>query len=419
MNKKYKRIVGILGVIFGCIVILLIFVQYQSKKTQTILDLSKEQKVSDFDILCNVLDEGYPFWKEAIQAGVKKEEIYTAYRNAVANTKTDIEFFKEIDSFLKNFGGIGHLSVLDGSMYRQYMEAYSAGNGIFSELEFKKVQPLIAVLTNPLSQTTYDLLDQSHSGFRSTVGLKKKYVNESHSVGTESTSKLVTKLYEDKNCAYVKIDDFHLLNYESHNKFLKEFFADISNIPNLIIDLRENRGGSDLYWLDLLVKPNAKEKLSSEKYYFFNLNEITQNYVCANEVSAREIVTVPEPYLSDYKNMFSHYIVEETSLDASEHPYQGKIWVLVSEKVYSSSENFVMFCKNTGFATLIGTPTGGDGGIADPILVALPNSGLIIRFSMFYGTNADGSGNEANGTIPDISISSGEDALEKCLELIE
>lgn len=59
-----------------------------------------------------------------------------------------------------------------------------------------------------------------------------------------------------------------------------------------------------------------------------------------------------------------------------------------------------MFCKNSGFATLVGTTTNGDGGVADPLLLALPNSGLLIRFSIFYGLNADGAGNEATGTTP-------------------
>ena len=46
-------------------------------------------------------------------------------------------------------------------------------------------------------------------------------------------------------------------------------------------------------------------------------------------------------------------------------------------------------------------------------------SGLIVRFSIFYGLNGDGSGNEANGTKPDIIISENEDALTKCLEQID
>jgi len=110
-------------------------------------------------------------------------------------------------------------------------------------------------------------------------------------------------------------------------------------------------------------------------------------------------------------------VIDEETIHPSKksNGFNGKVWLLTSPIVYSSSENFVMFSKNTDFATLVGTPTGGDGGVADPILFSLPNSGLIIRFSMFYGLNSDGTGNEANGTIPDIKIDNDEDALARTL----
>lgn len=40
---------------------------------------------------------------------------------------------------------------------------------------------------------------------------------------------------------------------------------------------------------------------------------------------------------------------------------KGKLWMLVNENVYSSSEYAAMFTKATGFATLVGRTTGGDG----------------------------------------------------------
>lgn len=44
--------------------------------------------------------------------------------------------------------------------------------------------------------------------------------------------------------------------------------------------------------------------------------------------------------------------------------------------VYSASESFAVFCQETGFATLVGSPTGGDGiGALDPVFLQLPNSG--------------------------------------------
>jgi len=210
-----------------------------------------------------------------------------------------------------------------------------------------------------------------------------------------------------------------LTNYQKDKEILESFFEEITDIPNLIIDLRDNSGGSDLYWRDLIVKPNAKGNMTSERYFLFNKSEITDNYVSALEISESEIDELPELLLSQYKNCFTHYTTDTDIFEVAENPYSGTIWVLIDDTVYSSSENFVMFCKNTGFATLVGTPTNGDGGMADPLLVSLPNSGLIVRFSMFYGLNGDGSGNEANGTKPDIIISENEDALTKCLEQID
>ena len=38
---------------------------------------------------------------------------------------------------------------------------------------------------------------------------------------------------------------------------------------------------------------------------------------------------------------------------AKPSPFRGRIWVLVDESVYSASESFVLFCQQTGFATLV------------------------------------------------------------------
>ncbi len=94
-----------------------------------------------------------------------------------------------------------------------------------------------------------------------------------------------------------------------------------------------------------------------------------------------------------------------------------KKWVLTSERVYSSADKFANFCKRTGWATIIGTRTGGDGLGSTPVLLMLPDSGLLIRFSAEVGENPDGSMNAAVGTLPDVVCKS-KDAFDRCLELI-
>ena len=81
----------------------------------------------------------------------------------------------------------------------------------------------------------------------------------------------------------------------------------------------------------------------------------------------------------------------------------AKRWVLVDKTVYSSSEEFVCFCKATGWATVIGTQTGGDGLGFNPVLRLLPDSGLLIQFSMDAGENPDGT-MSIEGTVPDVFL---------------
>lgn len=396
----------------------LLFLQSQRQKNETILNLTTAQKLSDFEALCTILDESYPFWNEAEQAGIDKDSLYDMYRSNIEKTKTDIEFFKEMNYFLREFQGMGHLSVLDGYMYRLYTDTVSASEGMLTEKEAQAIEPLITVLTNPVCQNTYELLDQSHEGFRSTIGLKEEYQTASSTVDSEETPQLVTDILSGSNVAYLQIPTFELANYQRDQAVLTDFFAEIKDIPNLIIDLRGNGGGSDLYWEDLLVKPNAKKSLISERYYLLNMNQTTSGYVSASGFLLEPLASTKETFLSEYTGTFSHYITDTTTFETADNPYPGKIWLLVNEDVYSASENFAIFCKNTGFATVVGTTTGGDGGIADPMLFPLPNSGLIVRFSVFYGLNADGSGNEAIGTIPDIAVAETEDALDRCLTII-
>ena len=71
--------------------------------------------------------------------------------------------------------------------------------------------------------------------------------------------------------------------------------------------------------------------------------------------------------------------------------------------VYSSAEMFVDFCKATGWATVVGTHTAGDGIGFDPVLTLLPDSGLLFRFSMVAG-EASGGAMSLEGTEPELVL---------------
>jgi C-terminal processing protease CtpA/Prc len=62
--------------------------------------------------------------------------------------------------------------------------------------------------------------------------------------------------------------------------------------------------------------------------------------------------------------------------------FKGKIYLLVDSSVYSASEGLAAFAKGTGFAKVVGSRTGGDGLGMDPLVVALPNSGMCSGFPL-------------------------------------
>ena len=105
--------------------------------------------------------------------------------------------------------------------------------------------------------------------------------------------------------------------------------------------------------------------------------------------------------------------------EPSNFKFGGKIWVLINRKCYSASDAFAAFCKQTGFANLVGENTGGSGLLAlHPVYLKLPKSGMIIKYDMFYTLNPDGSNNAETGTKPDYPVKQ-KHALEACLEIIE
>lgn len=104
-----------------------------------------------------------------------------------------------------------------------------------------------------------------------------------------------------------------------------------------------------------------------------------------------------------------HYFIEALG---SEKRFKGKIELLVDENSYSATDTFAAFCKRSGFARVVGRPTGGDGVCCIPVYFSLPASGLILRLNMVYGLNEDGASNERFGTPPDLLSQDSASALQ-------
>jgi len=98
--------------------------------------------------------------------------------------------------------------------------------------------------------------------------------------------------------------------------------------------------------------------------------------------------------------------------------FEGEIFLLVDGGVFSSSGIWADFCKRTGWATLVGRTTATQGMGSDPGIVCLPESGILVRYPIDSGINADGTFNGEVGVRPDVRIP-GKNRTERLHNLLE
>ncbi|WP_170240240.1 S41 family peptidase [Thermosediminibacter litoriperuensis] len=234
--------------------------------------------------------------------------------------------------------------------------------------------------------------------------LKSSAITAVNNVNKKDSS-IQTHIIEEGKIAYLKIFSFNSRYVESDREKIREFLETVKDYPYLIIDIRGNGGGSTTYWEQNIVSPLSNKRLSMKFYCAFKDGDYIKPFIGAKYWFLKRIDELPvnKNYPPEIGESLLCY--GEVNYDISpESPvgFKGRIFLLVDEGVYSSAESFAAFAKATKWATLVGTRTGGDGIGIDPAFVALPNSGLIVRFALEMGLNPDGSANYEFATAPDI-----------------
>lgn len=134
------------------------------------------------------------------------------------------------------------------------------------------------------------------------------------------------------------------------------------NDAPLIIDLRDNPGGSDVYIYEFLRGLFGVEPCYSCRF--------VQRYSpLFREALKRQ--SIPARYMGD---------VEITEDDAVPIESRKPIYVLINEKTCSSGESAVAYLKTVSSAVTVGTHTGGAFSFGNCVRVWLPNSHLPVYF---------------------------------------
>lgn len=367
------------------------------------LGLTAAQRQEDFEVFERELREGYPCWGLLEREGVDYEAIFDEYREMVAQDDSDFSLMSAVYSAIWRLGGEGHLQMIEPDQYEDFQSGYEGDEtrALWHE-----------TVNNPVSRENYPkMLEmwEEDSGAEGSEGI------------AETPDNVTTLIIEEGKIAYLKIDSFYG-TYEADRERVTAFLDEVRGYEHLIIDITQNSGGSDYYWMDLLAAPLANEKLSGTNYALVRCGEMVAKYL-QNEYPGDELHPIdglpklPKLEARD-REIATHYVENTLTVEPTGDGFGGKIWLLVGERVYSAAEAFTVFCKDTVFATIVGAPTGGDGIGIDPVIFALPNSGILVRYSALFGLNADGTSNEEYGTLPDIQSPEGESALVTALRVI-
>ena len=397
--------------------------------------LSKEQRLADFESLCDGLRENYPYVKLAKrQAGADLDVLEKDYRTKVEQCTCDDVFYDVLKDFIGEFSFTGHLD-LWGRRYES--ELASKREFVKEPGQAIRYKPYVDALDNPVSNRTYASMTKYYQEMECRMEEKRTKENGGargeaaeaasavETVEEEAPANVETKILEQGKTAYVFIDAFDFEQMEADRKILLPFYEEVGDYENLIIDITNNLGGSMRYFDELVTAPLTKKTLTVPGYQLFKDGENNETFLRIKEGAASELYqpvselpAMPELNREDAADC-DWFWREDYVVEPAGDGFDGKIWLLVSENNYSSAEYAAMFSKESGFATLVGRTTSGDGIGTEPVYLILPNSGLVVQYSPMYGVTADGVGSEACGTVPDIVSPEGESALETCLRQIE
>ncbi|WP_299680931.1 S41 family peptidase [uncultured Tenacibaculum sp.] len=373
--------------------------------------LTTKEKIEDFEFLYKELKESYPYFH--INKRLNNIDWLSnknLYLDNVLKTKNDKEFLNAINEILDDLNN-DHTDIYPTLIYDYFLKAYQRG---FKKYGLYKAYVEELEKTNTIKTNYWSLIDKE---------LKKIEVSNKNLKETEKEVNLIVDEKKEDSIAIIKIRSFSYDLIEQDSEKLQIFFQNkLNDYSSLIIDIQGNKGGDTSYWSDNIISYLIKDTLKYTVNYGYKTSErikrFKPDYFKKNgSYKDLGLEKIPQELKSQEYLIYS---TKHKINPKSNQRYQGKVFLLVDKEVYSSAEALAHFFKTTKIGMVIGERTNGDGVGTDPLLLTLPNSGLVVRFTGEMGLNPDGSANEETKTIPDILISakSPEERLNNLLSEI-
>lgn len=369
------------------------------------IELTKEEKLEDFEYLSRTLKSNYPYFEINKRLyGVDWIGNEESYRERIKESEGDLQFCQILKSIMKDLN-YKHARVLDDFEYVYFLSLYRNVNA----------EPWI------------DVLEESPVRDRYSYAVEEICENAVVEIQPHQDN-LTLETCEEISTAYIKIKSFDQFNIENDWQEMQPFIEELDGYQSLIIDIRGNTGGDSHYWSDYLVPELIYEPTEFTQYFCFRGGAYAEGFIkyemgvdycemeaidkMKNEIS---LSNEPSNLLSDFK----YYVKRTDVIEPVDHEgYQGDIYLLVDQSVFSSSDKFVQFAQDTEFAYIIGESTSGEGSGFDCVFLSLPNSGYVVCFPVAMVLSSDGTNREEVRVTPDLETE-GSLALEEAIKLIK
>lgn len=338
--------------------------------------------VEDLKYFFNVCEENYPYY-ELVREDINQND----YINKAKKCKTDDEFLKLLSDVTNEFNDVGHMRVFNAWIYYYFYISY---NQAVEKGLIDKDDPNFLIVSN--AKKYYDKYDNDKTYFK----VKQEY--------NRASSNLEKNIfcYDMEGIPIVTIRSFAEEYRKNDIAYIDKFLSKY-NGNSIVFDIRDNGGGSDYYWHDLVSLTKYKNYEYDGKSY--GIGDKSYEYVDR---------VIENGHIKKLNN--NRFMVTNHNVMKSKNKYNfEKIYMIVNDKNYSASEGFARFAKEHGYATLIGQPTKGSGGgvSLNPMILELPNTHFIFQM--------DAIKSEQFNTEPDIYMSTNQSNFdfEKLMKLIK
>ncbi len=378
----------------------------ESESVTALKPLTSDQKTIDFEYLYTVLRDNYPFFGVAERKyGVDWLANHDEYVRRLKATADDTAYYRELNDILREL----HDGHMDFSPTIKYSKVKPILDGLGPDFE-----PWSRAMHRDSVRAVYweQLLAKKDSHKKP---VKKKSPSKRSSAKSYYTDTLLCK----GKIALMRLSSLPYEKISADSLRVTSFLSTISDADYLIIDIQGNSGGSELYWSRLVVSRLIPKPITYFSIQIVRGGAVNREYnpdffEGAESLTENTYDGLPEE-LYDGTFYTRKYSREIEACDPV--AFRGKIFLLVDRKVFSSAGGWADFCKQTGWATVVGETTGVQGIGRDPIIISLPESGLLLRYPYCNGINADGTFNGEVGVRPDIEIH-GENKNERLQNLI-